>query len=433
MTTYPMHVVIVADHAHINGGQMKVAIESALGLAARGHTVTYFAAVGPADPRLSEAGIRTIVLGQDDLKSSASLTRYGLQWLWNRPAAAALAALLEHCNPSATVLHVHAWAKVLSPSLGPVLAASRVPVVFTMHEYYTACPNGGFYDYPKAAPCHRVPLSAACIGHNCDSRSYARKLMRVGRHALTLWGGLARSPDAVITISDLQRAALQPYLPANIPFFDVSNPVDVAPLGPKPDPSAGDLVFVGRLSPEKGPALYGEAAKRLSLRPVFVGDGPLREDLLARFPDAEITGWLSPTETAQRVRAARAIVFPSVWYEGQPLIVLESLALGTPVIVSDVCAARESVIDGVSGVWFRSGDVDALAAAMAQFADDRHVAAMSHAAYDRFWADASTLDRHLDRIETVYRSVLAPVDVALAERITRRTSAPQQVQVPSSG
>ncbi len=62
-----MTVILVADHAHINGGQAKVAIESALGLAARGHAVIFLAAVGPADERLAAAGIETIVLGQTDV------------------------------------------------------------------------------------------------------------------------------------------------------------------------------------------------------------------------------------------------------------------------------------------------------------------------------------------------------------------------------
>ena len=53
-----MHVLLVADHAFVNGGQAKVAIDSALGLRARGHRVTLFAAVGPPDPRLEPAGGR---------------------------------------------------------------------------------------------------------------------------------------------------------------------------------------------------------------------------------------------------------------------------------------------------------------------------------------------------------------------------------------
>ena len=52
-----MPIIVVADHAHINGGQAKVALDSALGLAARGTRVTLFAACGPADPRLAAAGI----------------------------------------------------------------------------------------------------------------------------------------------------------------------------------------------------------------------------------------------------------------------------------------------------------------------------------------------------------------------------------------
>lgn len=82
-----MNVIIVADHAFINGGQAKVAIESALGLAGRGHRVVFFAAVGPADPRLAAADIAVIVLGQTDVALTTSLASFGVQWLWNRPAA----------------------------------------------------------------------------------------------------------------------------------------------------------------------------------------------------------------------------------------------------------------------------------------------------------------------------------------------------------
>ncbi|MEH3145069.1 MAG: glycosyltransferase family 4 protein [Methylobacterium frigidaeris] len=412
-----MTIIIVADHAHINGGQAKVAIESALGLAARGHPVVFFAAVGPADERLAAAGIETVVLGQTDVTLTTSLMRFGVQWLWNQPAAAALGDLLARHDPGETVVHVHAWAKALSPSIGPVLAASRAPVVFTMHEYYLACPNGGFYDYPVSAACHRAPVSVACIGHNCDSRGYARKLMRVGRHVLMRHTGMTGNLAAVVTISRLQREVLAPHLPPGTRFEDVANPVDVAPLGPKGDGPPGDFVFVGRLSAEKGAGLFAAAARLCGRRAVFVGDGPQRAELEAAHPEAVFLGWHDPAGVRRRLREARALVFPSVWYEGQPLTVLEALALGTPVIVSDLCAGREAVTDGVDGLWFRSGDPAALAAAMTRLADDDTARAMGQAAYERFWADPLTLDRHLDRIERVYREVLAGVRGPAAARV----------------
>ena len=401
-----MKIILVADHAFINGGQAKVAIDSARGLAARGHEVIYFAAVGPADPGLAAAGVKTIVLGQSDVTRARSLARFGVQWLWNGAAAKALKSLLASCDPHNSVVHVHGWAKSLSPSIGPVLRDSPVRKVFTMHEYYLACPNGGFYDYPVSQACHRVPLSLACVSHNCDSRSYGRKLLRVGRHVVMRQSGLIESLGDVITISHLQRTALAPYLPPDTRWHHVGNPVDVAPKGPKADGKPGDFVFVGRISAEKGPKLFAEAARLAGHRAVFVGDGPQAGELKALYPEAEILGWKKPGEVRQYLRAARALVFPSVWYEGQPLTVLESLALGTPVIVSDICAGREAVADGISGLWFKCGNATGLAAAMHKLADDTVVQKMSRAAYDLFWADPLTLDRHLGLLMQVYAPLL---------------------------
>lgn len=403
-----MRIILVADHAYINGGQAKVSLESALGLSRRGHEVVLFAAVGPADPRLAAAGIRTVLLDQTDVTQARSLARFGVQWLWNAPAAARLQEVIGESEPRDTVVHVHAWAKALSPSIGPVLRGTAAPVVYTAHEYYLACPNGGFYDYPVAASCHRVPNGPACLAHNCDSRTYPRKLLRVARHALMRRTGLVEGIDAMITISRLQREVLAPYLPATTRYHDVPNPVDVEPLGHRAGPP-GDFVFVGRLSPEKGPGIFAEAARLAGARAVFAGDGPARAELEARYPDAAFLGWQNPDQVKQVLRGARALVFPSVWYEGQPLTVLESLALGTPVLVSDVCAGREAVRHGESGLWFRSNDPRSLADAMGHLTNDATALRMGRAAYDLFWADPLTLDRHLDGLERVYRAVAGEV------------------------
>lgn len=408
-----MKIVIVADHAYINGGQAKVAIESAKGLAGRGYHVVYFAAVGPANGGLIEAGVETVTLDQPDVTSASSLARFGVQWLWNAKAARQLRDVLAVCDPNDTIVHVHGWAKALSPSIGPVLKSAQLKCVFTMHEYYLACPTGGFYDYPAAHPCHRRPMSLDCISCNCDSRSYHRKLMRVGRHAVMQHSGLLDCIGHVITISRLQRQILQPYLPAGAQYHEIANPIDVAPLGQKADSPPGDFVFVGRLSAEKGPMLFAEAARLAGQRAVFIGDGPQGAELRGRYPEASILGWKEPAEVRSLLRKARALVFPSVWYEGQPLTVLEALGLGTPVIVSDVCAGRESVEDGIDGRWFRSNDAASLAAAMQELSDDATARRMSQAAYDLYWTNPPTLKRHLDRLAAVYEMALGADAAAL--------------------
>jgi glycosyltransferase involved in cell wall biosynthesis len=97
----------------------------------------------------------------------------------------------------------------------------------------------------------------------------------------------------------------------------------------------------------------------------------------------------------EAIRAARALVFPWLWYEGQPLTVLEGKGLGTPVIVADRCAGREEIEDGVSGLWFTAADADSLAEAINAIRDDALVVRLSAAAYTNFWSDPPTLQRHV--------------------------------------
>ena len=234
---------------------------------------------------------------------------------------------------------------------------------------------------------------------------------------------VAHLPDVFsdyVAISRFQRAIVAPLVPAAARLHDVSNPISIPNLGPKADPGAGDVIFVGRLSPEKGAFLYAEAARRAGMVPTYVGDGPIAGDLAARYPEARLLGWSDPAGVQRAMRAARALVFPSLWYEGQPLTVLEAKGLGVPVIVSDACAGREEVADGVTGLWFKSGDADALARALTSTRDDDAIAGMSLAASEAYWADPPTLDVHVAKILGIYHGMLSRVGQGVpAERSTR--------------
>ncbi|WP_158810019.1 glycosyltransferase family 4 protein [Beijerinckia sp. L45] len=408
MADAPLTVVICFDHASITGGQAKVAFDSAVGLKRQGHRPIIFAAVGPIAPQLAEAGIETICLDQDDLIGNPSKLAAAVQGIWNGPAAKALDALLQRLPRENTIVHVHGWAKALSPSIAGPIARSGLPAVYSIHEYFQFCPNGGFYNYQRRHICHLTPLSAACWATNCDSRNYLRKLWRNVR--LLTAKRIAHLPDIFsnyIAISGFQEDIVAPLVPKHVTLHRVSNPVSVPDLGPKPDPLSGEVIFVGRLSPEKGTLLFAEAARRIGMIPTFIGDGPVTAELAAKYPEARLLGWRDPAGVQSAMRAARALVFPSIWYEGQPLTVLEAKGLGVPIIVSDACAGREEVEDGVTGLWFKSQDVDDLARALAVTRDDLKIAAMSKAAYAAYWRDPSTLDAHVGRITRIYRGMIA--------------------------
>jgi glycosyltransferase involved in cell wall biosynthesis len=143
---------------------------------------------------------------------------------------------------------------------------------------------------------------------------------------------------------------------------------------PTPIPAAPRLLFVGRLSPEKGVLLLIDAAARLRSQGVpieltLIGDGPARggvEQAVARAGLADavrLLGWCDSERVRQELLASRALVLPS-FAEGLPIVLLEALALERPVVSTHVAGIPELVRTGESGFLVAPGSVEELAAAM---------------------------------------------------------------------
>jgi glycosyltransferase involved in cell wall biosynthesis len=145
-------------------------------------------------------------------------------------------------------------------------------------------------------------------------------------------------------------------------------------VGLTPVPSKPRLVCVGRLCVEKGQMVLIEAArllldKRIEFEIVLAGDGPLRPRLEQRIAEAgltqhvRITGWLSSQQVKEEMLASRAMVLPS-FAEGLPVVIMEALALGRPVISTPVAGIPELLQNGVNGWLVQPGSAEQLAAAM---------------------------------------------------------------------
>ncbi len=407
MANLKYSIIVANDFAHVEGGATQVAIASAIGLANDGYDVTYLSAVGPVASELQESAVRVVTTGQHAIATDPSRLRATIQGLWNRESSKLLEIILEGLDPEYTILHLHGWTKALSSSIVRVAVRRGVPIVCTLNDYFTACPNGSFLDYPRTEVCTRRPLGGSCLVTQCDNRGYSHKAWRVLRQYVQQRYGLI--PKAIrhfIKVSDFSVNILRPYLPHHAKLYALPNIIDV-PLEPPIRVKANSsYTMVGRLSREKGPTCLAEAAGRGALKAVFVGDGNCRSSVQATCPGAEITGWCSRAQVFERLRQARALVFPSLWYEAQPLAIREAAAMGIPAIVSDRCAGRDDVIDGGTGLWFKGGDARDLLRQMRRLQDDDVVEAMGQAAYSQYWARPATVDRHVAQLTKIYEEVL---------------------------
>lgn len=353
------NVVIVNDFDYIEGGAAKVAVMTAEALTKAGFNTYFFSAVHKKDaPHIN--GVNYVTTDQYASLSDPNKLRGALNGLYNFKAAKSLKLLLKRLDNKTTLIHIHTWTKALSSSIWNAAKSLDVPVYLTCHDYFTVCPNGGFFNYQKTKICKKKPLSISCLRCNCDSRNYGIKLYRFVRSFIqNKLVNIFKKTTKFISISDFSENILKENFPKNINFERVFNPTDVILSAEKIDPTQNKyFLFVGRLSKEKGCELFCQAITDLKLKGIVVGEGPDADRLHQMFANDNISfvGWKNRKEVFEYMKMARALVFPSLWYEAAPLTVPEALSIGLPCIVSNYCAARDYIHETSEGQLFSSID-----------------------------------------------------------------------------
>lgn len=340
--------------------------------------------------------------------------------LWSTSAARGLEEVVTRFQPD--VAHLHNVYHQLSPSVLRPLARHGVPTVMTLHDYKLACPSYQFLD-------HGRPCTACLDGHfrhavarRCKDGSLLASSALAAESALHAATGAWRPVGAFVCPSafmatKMGEGGIFPDRLHHVPHFFETDGVPIAAR-----PGEG-VLYAGRLSPEKGIDVLLDAVPALpaGTRALIAGDGPARLDLEARAASraperVAFLGRLSRDALHQLIRSVAAVVLPSRWYENQPMIVLEALACGVPVVGTAMGGTPELIDDGVHGRLVPPDDPVALAGALNELLAEPAVAhAMGQAGRLRVEAEFSP-GRHLERLSAVYAA--AGVSPALATNAT---------------
>jgi glycosyltransferase involved in cell wall biosynthesis len=231
-----------------------------------------------------------------------------------------------------------------------------------------------------------------------------------GRFGRTI-GRRCRQADAVVSISAAITAELTSagHDPASIVSLPNGVPLPDLPWQPRPGwQDAPRATFVGRLAPEKGLDLLIDAwpavvARHPRARLTLIGDGPERPALTARVARLGMADAIAmpgaSTDPAPLLRANDLFVLPSR-EEGMSVALLEAMALGVPIVASDIPGNRRLVVDHVHGRLASRDDPPAFAhAILDQWADLARALRMGRAARRRVADDYSIVavaGRHVE-------------------------------------
>lgn len=330
---------------------------------------------------------------------------------------------LSHFRPD--VVHVHNWFPTLSPSIFNICRNARVPVVHTLHNYRLLCAGATlFRDGHVCEDCIGTTFRTPGILHSCYHNSLpGTAVATAGMLAHWSIGTWRRSVDRFIALSQFARNKLiEGGLPAE--------KLVVKPNFIDPDPGAGSgagqyLLYAGRLTEEKGLRVLLECWRGCPGLPLLkiAGVGPLQDEVraaAATLPNIEYLDGRSSEEVLELMRNAAALLCPSLWYEGMPRVVIESLAVGTPVIASSIGCYPEMIADGEAGALFPAGDIAALRIRLGDLVQRRSLEAMRIMAR-RCFESSYTGDQNLKLLLSIYRSVLLAGKVASASTVPART------------
>lgn len=315
---------------------------------------------------LEEAGVKVsqVIFENADLRESRSFASdllLAASAIWSRAAERRVKAAIGANRPQ--VMHVHNTFPAASPSVYAAAAANDVPVIQTLHNYRFVCPAAtAFRDGHACTDCvgRSVPWPAvihACVRHSRPQSAVAAATLAGHRAG----GTFSRGISGFVSLTSFQRdLMIRGGLPADR--------IRLIPNFLEPDPGVGSdlragVLFVGRLAQEKGVTALLEASKVVPGVVRVVGDGPLAP--LVEQADAEghvlYLGRRTRASVVDELRSTIALVLPSVWFEGFPIVLLEAFATGTPVIASRIGSLAELIEDQWTGLLAEPNDASDLA------------------------------------------------------------------------
>lgn len=336
------NIVIVNDFNYIQGGASKVALNTAKLLKNYGYNVYFFSAVFKEDEVIE--GINYITSNQKECLKDSNKIRGMLNGLYNKKAKKCFQELLDKLDKNETIIHIHGWTKALSSSVFDIAYKKRFKIVLTLHDYFSACPNGGYFNFRTNKICTLKGNSIKCVCKNCDSRNYLFKIYRVARMFVqNKVVGFNKKLNYAIGISDLNIKVLKDNF-KNCKIYKVNNPIDINKTMIIDSRENNDYyLYVGRITKEKGVEKFCEIITKANLKGLVVGDGSEKKVLESRYPNIKFVGWKSEEEVKKYISSSRGLIFPSLWYEGAPLTPLEFMSMGLPCAISNLCAGKEYI------------------------------------------------------------------------------------------
>ncbi len=334
-----------------------------------------------------------------------------------------LRRLIQDTNPDvAYVLH---FLKRLSPSVIDACAAENVPVVARLSDFGLICANNIFFRDGKICQlCEKNQKYG--LKYRCVKGSLFASTVRYLAHRFHEMRGVFRKIDTLVCPSKFMAEVFernpnfQTSKAEHLPTFIDATPFSLLSQQPYEDRIKKPLVvYLGRVDYDKGVDLLVDAAMELRRRGISVGfkligkssDPQYETELRARIKDeklsnVEITGFMSKKLLFETIQSALVSAIPSRWIDNMPNSLIESQALGLPVVASNFGSFPELITAGLNGVLFEPENPTDLAEKIQQVISDKDQWVSMHDQAQQWVSNYCSPQLHYDRLINIFSSAI---------------------------
>lgn len=258
-------------------------------------------------------------------------------------------------NPD--IIHIHNFVFKLSPSI-LVVIPKNVKVLLTIHNYRFLCPSGTLY--------HKGEINLESknflgLTRNILKGVYSNSVFKTAFLALIfrinfLLGTFSRV-DLFVFLNPYSQSTHQEWQ-NKIFSSSIVKPNFLVDVEPKRKEKKFDLIYVGRLSEDKGiKNVLQNLIENSQLRTIIIGDGPLEDEIVekcAQFDHISLLGQQPRVKVLELMAESRFLIFPSILFEGMPMTIIEAFSSGTPVIARNIGAMKSMIDEGKTGFFYSS-------------------------------------------------------------------------------
>lgn len=367
-----MKILMVNKFHYLKGGSEKYYFELAKLLKDNGHEVAFFSM---KDEKNIKTECKEYFVEPIDLNNGSKLKAFDV--IYSKANKKKMEEALDDFKPD--IVHLNNFQRQLSASIINPIKKRNIPIVFTAHDVQAICPNITMLDNSQEI-CEKCMGGkyTNCIKKKCNKGSTLKSIIGA------VEGKYYRSKkiytkkiDYIITPSEFYKNKMIEDGISETKIKALHNFVDIDDYDIKT--TNGEYAFYfGRLSREKGVLNLIEAFSKLEKGTLYIaGEGPEKEDIEKIIEQNNISdrvkllGYISQDEVKKYVSNARFVIIPSIWYENCPYSILETIAIGKPIIGAKIGGIPELVQENENGLLYKYNDIEELSQKMQTlFKDD---------------------------------------------------------------